>query len=112
MRRNTWLLICLVAGAIALLGCGRQKPEPPVQAGVTLDLPKLQDAFASASAELQTQVSEVMRGVRYGEYAPALAALAKLEASPGLTDAQKKIVTEVTAQVKEVASKGPAAPPR
>lgn len=106
------LISFLVVCGIGLAGCGKPASPPPVQQGVTLDLPKLNEAFASASPELQAQVSEVARGVRYGEYAPALAALAKLEAAPGLTDAQKKIVTEVMAQVKDVASKAATAPPR
>ena len=102
----------LAAGALALGGCGKEPPGPPVQQGVAIDLPKLSEAFATAPAELQSSVSAVASGVRYGEHAAALAALDKLAKAPNLTEAQKKIVTEVTAQVKEVASKSPAAPPR
>jgi len=102
----------LLAGALALAGCGKAKTEAPVQQGVAIDLPKLNEAFANATPELQNSVMAVASGVRYGEHAAALAALDKLAKAPGLTDAQKKIVSEVTEQVKAVASKAPAAPPR
>jgi hypothetical protein len=112
MKTPIWLLVGLFACTLSCVGCGKKEPPPPQQQGVTLDLPKLTDAFANATPELQALVGQVTQGVRYGEYASALAALAKLENAPGLTEAQKKIVTEVTAQVKEVASKAPNAPSR
>ena len=109
---TNWILMSLLAGALALVGCGKEKTQPPVQQGVAIDLPKLQEAFASAGPELQNSVMAVASGVRYGEHASALAALDKLAKAPGLTDEQKKIVGEVTEQVKQVASKAPTAPPR
>jgi hypothetical protein len=51
-------------------------------------------------------------GIRYNDYPRAFAGLAKLDSAPDLTEAQKKIVGEVTVQVKTLASKasGPPAP--
>jgi hypothetical protein len=60
----------------------------------------------------QTAVSEVGMGVRYADYARALASLEKLVNTPGLTDPQKKIANEVTEQVKAMASQAPAPSPR
>ena len=112
MKMTNWLLMSLLAGTLALIGCGKSETQTPVQQGVAIDLPKLSEAFASATPELQNTVMAVASGVRYGEHASALAALDKLAQAPGLTDAQKKIVSEVTEQVKQVASKAPAPPPR
>lgn len=102
----------LLAGALVLVGCGKPKTEVPVQQGVAIDLPKLNEAFAGATPELQSSVMAVANGVRYGEHAAALSALEQLARAPGLTDTQKKIVSDVTEQVKQVASKIPTAPPR
>jgi ribosomal protein L10 len=112
MKMTQWIMMCLLAGALALVGCGKSEPPAPVQKGVAIDLPKLSEAFANATPETQTLVSAVASGVRYGEYASALAALDKLAKIPDLNEAQKKIVSEVTEQVKQVASKASAAPPR
>jgi len=110
MKTANWMMMFLLAGALALTGCGKQKPAATVVAGVTVDLPKLRETFATASPELQTVVSEVGMGVRYADYARALSALEKLANAPGLTDPQKKIANEVTEQVKAMASKATAPP--
>jgi hypothetical protein len=49
-------------------------------------------------------------GVRYNDYSRAFTALAKLDSAPDLTEPQKKIVSEVADQVKQLAAKA-AAPP-
>jgi hypothetical protein len=106
------MMMFLLAGVLALAGCGKAKPAAPVMAGVTVDVPKLKEAFATASPELQTSVSEVAMGLRYGDYPRAFAALAKLDSAPGLTEPQKKIVGEVAEQVKQLAGKAAAPPAR
>jgi hypothetical protein len=110
VKTAKWVTLFLLAGVLALAGCGKEKPKAPVKQGVTVDLPKLRAAFATASPELQTAVSEVAMGLRYSEYPRAFAGLDTLANTPGLTEPQKKIVGEVTAQVKEVASKAAASP--
>jgi hypothetical protein len=111
MKTTNWMTMFLLAGLFALASCGKPAPPPPVQKGVTIDMPKLQEAFANASAECQACIAETVNGVRYGELASALVALEKLANTPGLTEPQKKIVAQVTDQVKQVANKTPA-PPR
>lgn len=113
MKTTNWMILFLLAGGLALAGCDKPKPPATVQQGVTIDLPKLKEAFATASSpELQTAVADVARGCRYGEYSTSLAALAKLASDPGLTEPQKKIVSEVTEQIKQLAAKAPAPPAR
>ena len=102
----------LLAGVLALAGCAKEKPAVPVMDGATVDLPKLKEAFATASSELRVSVSEVAMGVRYMDYPRAFAGLAKLDSAPGLTEPQKKTVSEVTEQVKQLAAKAAAPPAR
>lgn len=108
MKITSGVIVCVCAGLLALAGCGKPKTETPVQQGVAIDLPKLQEAFAAAGPELQTLAGEVSQRMRYGEYPAALAALDKLANNASLTEPQKKIVAAVTEQVKAVASKAPA----
>lgn len=110
MKTTEWMMMLLLAGVVALAGCGKEKPAATVMDGVAVDLPKLQEAFATASPELQTSVSEVRMGVRYGDYPRAFTALDKLANAPGLTEPQKQIVAQVAGQVKQMASKS-ATPP-
>jgi hypothetical protein len=112
MKIVNWMMMVLLTGGLALTGCGKEKPAAPVVGGVAVDLPKLQEAFATASAELQNSVSEVAMGVRYRDFPRATAALGKLANAPGLTEPQKKILSEITEQIKQMASKAATAPPR
>jgi hypothetical protein len=112
MKIVNLMMMLLLAGVFGLTGCGKEQPAAPVVEGVSVDLPKLHEAFATASAELQTGVSEVTMGVRYRDYPRAIAALGKLASAPGLTEPQKKILGDITEQIKQLASKAPSAPPR
>lgn len=104
------MMMSLLAGVLALAGCAKEKAAVPVMDGVTVDLPKLKDAFATVSPEIRVSVSEVAIGVKESNYPRAFAALAKLDSAPGLTEPQKTIVATVTDEVKQLASKA-AAPP-
>jgi hypothetical protein len=104
------MMMLLLAGGFALAGCGKGEAPAPAGQSATVDVPKLREAFANASPELQASVAEVATSVRYGQHETTLAALAKLAANPALTEAQKKVVSEVTEQIKQLAAK-PAARP-
>ena len=78
--------------------------------GVKLDVPKLQQTFATDKPELQAGVTKAAMAIRYGQYPEALAELEKLAATAGLTDAQKAVVNDVVGQVKQLIAK-PAAKP-
>jgi hypothetical protein len=108
MRNANWITTLLFAGVLALVGCGKKEAPTPTVQGVTVDWPKLDKAFYTASAEVRNILPEVEMGVRFRDYPRAFAALAKLDSAPGVTEAQKKAVAEVTEQVKQLATKAPA----
>lgn len=111
MKTLAYLLFAV--SLIAFVGCKKSEPTPSGAqiAGVTVDTPKLQQAFQGASPEIQSQVTQVSFGVRYGDYMKSLAALDKLANDPGVTEAQKKVVNEVLEQVKQVMAKQQTQPP-
>ena len=108
MKSTNWLMMFMLAsglvGVLALTGCGKKDSGAMAPGGVMVDLPKLQQAFAATTPDLQTALSEVNMGIRYGDFPRAFTALDKLANAPGITDAQKKIVGEVIEQVKAKAS--------
>jgi len=108
MKKLTTLL---ALGAIALFvgsGCGKKETSAAPQVnGVTVDVPKLNEAFANASPELKGTVTQVGFSVRYGKYEEALMNLDKLANDPSLTEPQKKVVNEVLEQAKKLATTAP-----
>jgi len=95
-----------------MVGCGKKAPPPTAEiSGVTVDLPKLNEAYVSATPELKNVSTQVAFNIRYGKYEEALMALDKLLNDPASTDAQKKVVTTVIDQVKKLAGAAPGAAP-
>jgi hypothetical protein len=105
-------MICLLAVALAPVGCSKKDSSQSGQPqAVTIDVPKLQSAFASASPELKALSDEAIRYVQFGRsYPKGLATLDKLANAPGITEDQKKVVAEVTDQVKKMMGGGAASP--
>jgi hypothetical protein len=108
MKKPTnWMLGITLAGLVALAGAGCKKAEPAVKVptyhGVQVDMPKLQKALQGAGQEAQTGIRNVRMGLRYGRYADALTKLEALKELPGLTDAQKQVISEVGEQIKQAA---------
>ena len=86
-------------------GCGKSQKEPPASQiqGVTVDLAKLQAAYATNTApDVQEQLMQVSFGMRYGDYMKSLVALDKLVNNPASTEPQKQVVNQVIEQVKQV----------
>jgi len=112
MKTTNWILGGFAAGLLALAGCGQSQkaPQPMVISGVKVDLPKLQQAFPADNPELQSSLNAVTMSIRYGQYAEAVAGLEKLANNAALTEPQKKVVTEVVEQLKQVVSQAPAKP--
>jgi hypothetical protein len=105
-------LFALCAATLVVAGCKKAPPPAaaPVTNGVTIDVPKLREAFPTPSPEAQAAITQLQFGLRYGQYVNALQALDTLLNSPGLTEPQKKVVTDVIEQVKQVIAKQQAAP--
>jgi hypothetical protein len=102
----------LLAGVVALAGCGKPDKTPAQTAPGMMDLPKFQQAFVSATPEQQTSVVAAAKCIRYGAYPDALAALAKLDSDPALTPPQKQAVSNLVEGIKGASTKAPAAPPQ
>ncbi|HLH55540.1 MAG TPA: hypothetical protein VKY92_18210 [Verrucomicrobiae bacterium] len=109
------ILVVSLACAAILAGAGCKKPsDVPAAAqvnGVTVDLPKLNEAFANSSQEIRTTVTQVGFNIRYTKYEDALMALDKLANDPSVTEDQKKVVSLVIDEVKKLANAAPAATP-
>src|SRR5258708_30891122 len=105
-----FLGLCLIA-ILAGAGCGKSKgqssPAPIEVNGVKLDLPKFQQTFSGSGPELQPQVIQVASDFRYGIYPKKLEDLEKSAANPAATEPQKKIVSDVMEQLKELITKTP-----
>jgi hypothetical protein len=110
MKITNYLVIVLMAGVLALAGCGKsnkQAAQTQHTPGV-VDLNGLQQAFPDASPEVHAVLDKVRFSSRYGQHEASLVELDKLSAMPNLTDAQKKAVADVIEQVKAAIQARPA----
>jgi hypothetical protein len=102
----------VLAGMLLLCGCGKSSESapgsPPPQIINAVDF---RPAFASASPELKDQADQVMMNLQASLYTKALDGLAKLAANPALNDTQKKVVGNLTEQLKKKMA-AIAAPPK
>jgi hypothetical protein len=100
------LAVCLVAFA----GC-KKSDQSATQGkesdGVQVDWPKFDKEFAGSDQELQTSAALVKRSIRYTEFPQALAELERLSSNPKLTEAQRKIVSDLLERTKQVIAKAP-----
>jgi len=105
-----WLLATLAVCLLSLPACKKEPvPGPPQEYyGVKVDWLKLDSVFTNASAEVQNSVALVKRHYRYGLFPQALAELGRLAKFPNLTEEQKKLVSDLTEQTKQVIAKTPA----
>lgn len=113
MKTLHMLLVAAAATAFAVTGCSKSEKAPTSADinGVTVDLPKLNQTFDSASPEIKSLVTQVGFNIRYGKYEDSLMALDKLANDPNVTEPQKKVVNDVIEQVKKLANAAPAAAP-
>ena len=113
MKTTTSLLALTLGGLLALggTGCHRQSaasavPPKTLEEGVA----QLTATLAGASAEVQSNLyNGVFYNIRYGHLPKAALALQQGATDPGLTAAQKKLVSDVGDLVKQAASQ-PKAP--
>ncbi len=113
MRAILCIPTALAIGLLAGAGCKKAEDRPgptPVYYGVKVDLPKLDAALANASQDVQATAAQVKQSLRYAQFPQSLAALGKLAANPTLTETQKKVVNDLTEQIKQVIANS--SPPR
>lgn len=110
MKTTNYLFVILMAALFALAGCGKSgNPQPPA-AATLMDISKLQQAFPSPTPEVQTSLDKFRLAMRYRQFDIALAELDKLANTAGITDEQKKAVTDKIDQVKQAVSAATAKP--
>ena len=81
---------------------------PPMQIqGVNVDIPQLSAQFAKAPPEIQSRVTEGIAKVRLNQYVQGMMVFDELLNNPALNDQQKKLLTRIIDQLKEVAQKAP-----
>ena len=111
MRMLAWIGFGL---ALVLLPCAcsnsaKSDKLPPMQIqGANVDIPKLSAEFAKAPPELRSRVTAGIARVRLNQYEQGMMIFDEVLNKPGLSDNQKKLLTQVIGQLKEVASKAPA----
>ena len=107
-RIGSVLLVSLLATA----GCKKQ--ETPVGAEIqVLDASKFRPAFASAPPEQQAIVDSVMMSIQGSDALKARAELDRLSKMPGVTEAQQKVVKDLSAQLdKKIAATASAGAPK
>jgi hypothetical protein len=106
MKKLNLVVLTVAAALLFTAGCKKNETvQAPQFQGVTVDLPKLNDAFANTtSQDIKTTVTQVGFNLRYQKYEDALMSLDKLANDPAVTDAQKKVVAEIIEQTKKLAS--------
>jgi hypothetical protein len=111
MKKTNWVALVLTAAVLGFAGCKKSEKIPESQQvnGVSVDMPKLQQAFADTTNDaVRRLVTEAGFGLRYGDYVKSMMALDQLAANPDVTEAQKKIVNDVIEQEKKLAGGAPA----
>jgi hypothetical protein len=111
MRTINLMLGVVAVTLLTAVGCGKSDKTPPAPEmnGVTVDIPKLTEAFENASPELKSTATSVSFNIRYGKYEDALMALDKLANDPNVTEPQKKVVNQLIEEAKKLANAAPAA---
>ena len=113
MKALTIVLVLLAVCLVASVGCKRSgNVAPPVTDfnGVRVDWTKLNTEFLNSDPQVQLAASTAQRNIRYSQWPQALVALEGLSANPKLTEAQKKVVSDLFEQTKQAFAKEPPPP--
>jgi hypothetical protein len=109
MRVGFCLALLVLLGACSKSSEADKQPPMEIE-GVKVDTPRLMAEFVNAPPQLQQPVNDAVTKVRYKQYLQAMMALDGVLKSPGLSDKQKELITQVIGQLKEVLSKAPPQP--
>jgi hypothetical protein len=108
MKKTNFLFALLALGLFAPAGCKKSEPTAgPTNEyyGVKIDVAKLDAEFANPSLDVLSQVLQVKRFFHYQQFPQAVLELNKLAQMPGLTESQKKLVSDLIGQTKQVIAK-------
>ncbi len=110
MTKTTLLIVTLAIGLFGFTGCGNKEAAPTgaQTAGMSLDVTKLNDEFASAGPEALQTVGEVKMALRYGQFDKAIVQMDKLANNPSLNEVQKKRANQIIDLLKQQIAKAPA----
>jgi hypothetical protein len=107
-----WLMCLVIAASLLLVGGCKKSSQPAtgVDSPLSRALAKLNQSLQPPiSPELQHGLNAMQYELHESHYSQALAAADGLANAPGLTDAEKKAIEEVRAQLKPLASSPPPA---
>jgi hypothetical protein len=98
----TFAVIVLLSPA-----CKKAPPKTAVQDryGIGIDWPKLDTEFRNNDPAVQAAASFIKRSILYHQFPQAIADIEKLATNPTLSDAQKKILTDLREQTQQVIAK-------
>jgi hypothetical protein len=111
-KSTYWLSGILMAGLLAVAGCGKSEKAVAQQPSAAMDFTKFRQAFPTPTPEQNQAIAKVSGAIRYRQYVEVLMALDQLGSDASLTDAQKKAVNGFIEGIKQAMTNAPAAPPQ
>jgi hypothetical protein len=101
MKFPNWIPGLLLTGVLSLAGCGKDTSASADSTVQVVDATNFRPAFESASPEIKAIVDNVMMSIQSSTYRNALTGLDRLAGMPALSEAQKKVVADLTGQLKK-----------
>jgi hypothetical protein len=108
MKTTNRLYAAFAAYSLAFASCKRAEPIGPTVDfyGVKVDWPRL-DEVTNAGPDALASVYMIKRSFRYEMFPQAMVELDRLSSNPNLNEPQKKIVSDLIDQTKQVIIKAP-----
>jgi hypothetical protein len=110
MKASKWIVVVGVICLAGSVGCKKEQSAAQQESyGLSVDWRKLDGAFAGTTdPAVQAGAAEAKRALAYRQFPQGMAALERLAQNANLTPPQKKLVSDLMEQVKQVVSKGAA----
>lgn len=107
MKRTPGFLAVAMALLVVTQACKRSQTQALTQDrfGIGVDWPRLDSEFSDNDPAIRTAAATIKRSILYHQFPQALADLESLAANPALTDPQKKILTDLRDQTRQVMAK-------
>lgn len=107
MKRKRGFLAVAIALLVLTQACKKSGSQELTQDrfGIGVDWPRLDSEFRNSDPAIQSAAATIKRSILYHQFSQAIADLESLAANPALTDAQKKILTDLRSQTQQVMAK-------